>query len=206
MDRLAGWLAYQVVKHWLLMVNLAVALFLLPTILAPILMGAGLARPARVIYALYSLACHQLPERSFFIGPKPYYSFAEIRDAMGPDADNILKRRAFVGNPEMGYKIAICERDFAIYSSILLAGLAFALVRKRLEPLPFTAFLVLCIPLAVDGLTQLFGLRESTPPGRVFSGSLFGVGLVWTLYPRIELAFQEAREIMEEKWRRKSGR
>ncbi len=204
MDRIAEWFAYQAIKHWLFLVNLALALFLLPTILAPILMSSGFTKPAKIIYTLYSFACHQLPERSFFIGAKPYYSLAEIKEAMGPDADNILKRRAFVGNPVIGYKFALCERDFAIFSSILLAGLAFALVRNRLEPLSFTAFLILCVPIAVDGLTQLFGLRESTPPGRVFSGSLFGVALVWVLYPRIEAAFREAMEVFEEKWRKRS--
>ncbi len=204
MDRLAEWLAYQAIKHWLLFVNFAVALFLLPTVLAPILMAAGITGPAKVIYSLYSLTCHQLPERSFFIGPKLSYSLEEIRKAMGPDADNAFKRKAFIGNEELGYKIAICQRDFAIYFSILLAGIAFSLVRGKLEPLSFKAFLILCIPLAIDGLTQLFGLRESTPPGRVFSGSLFGVALVWLLYPRIELAFREAKEVMEEKWRPKS--
>jgi uncharacterized membrane protein len=168
------------------------------------LMSFGITGPAKAIYSLYSLTCHQLPERSFFIGPKLYYSLEEIRKAMGPDADNIFKRKAFVGNEELGYKIAICQRDLAIYFSILLAGIAFSLVRGKLEPLSFKAFLILCIPLAVDGLTQLFGLRESTPPGRVFSGSLFGVALVWLLYPRIELAFREAKEVMEEKWREKS--
>jgi uncharacterized membrane protein len=204
LDRLAEWLAYQAIKHWLLFVNVAVALFLLPTVLAPMLMSFGITGPAKAIYSLYSLTCHQLPERSFFIGPKLYYSLEEIRKAMGPDADNIFKRKAFVGNEELGYKIAICQRDVAIYFSILLAGIAFSLVRGKLEPLSFKAFLILCIPLAVDGLTQLFGLRESTPPGRVFSGSLFGVALVWLLYPRIELAFREAKEVMEEKWREKS--
>jgi len=204
LDRLAEWLAYQAIKHWLLFVNVAVALFLLPTLLAPILMSIGITGPAKAIYSLYSITCHQLPERSFFIGPKLFYSLEEIRKAMGPDADDIFKRKAFVGNEELGYKIAICERDVAIYLSILLAGIAFSLVRGKLEPLSFKAFLILCIPMAVDGLTQLFGLRESTAPGRVFSGSLFGVALVWLLYPRIELAFREAKEVMEEKWREKS--
>lgn len=206
MDRITEWLAYQAIKHWLMIVNLAVALFLLPTILAPILMSAGFAGPARIIYSLYSIACHQLPERSFFIGPKLYYTLNEIQEAMGSDASNVSKRRTFIGNPEIGYKMAICERDFAIYFSILMAGLAFSLIRGKLEPLPFKGFLILCIPIAVDGFTQFLGLRESTPPGRIFSGSLFGAGLVWTLYPRIEAAFREAREIAEEKWRRRSGK
>lgn len=206
MERIAEWLAYQIIKHWLLAVNLALTLFLLPTVLAPIMMSAGLTKPAKVIYSLYSLTCHQLPERSFFMGPKLTYSLEEIRKVMGSQANSILKRRSFVGNPEMGYKIAICQRDFTIYLSILLAGLAFALVRDKLEPLPFAAFLVFCIPIAVDGLTQFFGLRESTPAGRIFSGSLFGVGLVWTLYPRIEAAFREAREFAEGKWKRRSGK
>ncbi len=206
MERIAEWLAYQLIKHWLLAINLALTLFLLPTVLAPILMNAGLTEPAKVIYSLYSITCHQLPERSFFIGPKLTYSLEEIQKAMGSQVNNVFKRRAFLGNPELGYKIAICQRDFAIYLSILLAGLAFALVRDKLDPLPFVAFLIFCIPISVDGLTQLLGLRESTPAGRVFSGSLFGVGLVWTLYPRIEAAFKEAQKVAEENWKRKSGK
>ena len=31
----------------------------------------------------------------------------------------------FVGSPELGYKVAFCERDVAIYLAVLLAGLAY---------------------------------------------------------------------------------
>jgi len=154
-------------------------------------------RPARVIYFFYSFACHQLPERSFFIGPKLTYSLQEIREIMGEGADSLLRRRRFIGNEEVGYKMAMCQRDIAIYLTILFAGIAFAFVRDRLEPLSFQAFLVFCIPIAVDGITQLLGLRESTPPGRVFSGSLFGMALVWLIYPRLEGAFREIRRAAE---------
>ncbi|HDN79059.1 MAG TPA: DUF2085 domain-containing protein [Chloroflexi bacterium] len=185
---------YHLAKHWLLLVNLAVALYVFPAIGAPLLMWNHYERPARAIYFFYSFACHQLPERSFFIGPHLTYSLDEIRNFIGEQADSVIQRRRFIGNEEVGYKMAMCQRDIAIYLTILMAGIAFTFVRKRLEPLSFRSFLVLCIPIAVDGITQLMGLRESTPPGRVFSGALFGIALVWLTYPRLEMAFEEIRK------------
>ena len=73
----------------------------------------------------------------------------------------------YVGNPEIGYKVAICERDVAIYGSIFLGGLLFGVARsyfarrgRRVPKLPVKVYLILLIPMVVDGVTQLVGLRE----------------------------------------------
>ena len=56
-----------VVRHWLLILNgIAVLYAALPWI-APLLQQAGFRRAGRLIFALYSGLCHQLPERSFFV-------------------------------------------------------------------------------------------------------------------------------------------
>ena len=186
---------YHLARHWVAAVNLVVALYVLPAVVAPFLMLHGVERPAKTLYFLYGFVCHQLPERSFFVGgEKLTYSLDELRDYIGEGTDNLLVRRRFIGNEQLGYKMAMCERDIALWGSILVAGIWYALLRRKPEPLSFRAFLILTLPLAVDGVTQLFGLRESTPPGRVVTGALFGIALVWTFYPRLETqVFEELR-------------
>ena len=53
------------------------------------------------------------------------YSEAEL-EALGamPAGLNLFQQEMlrYPGNPQIGYKVAFCERDVAIYGSILLAG------------------------------------------------------------------------------------
>ena len=44
--------------------------------------------------------------------------------------------------------------------------------------------------MAIDGFTQLFGWRESTPELRTLTGALFGLASVWLIYPRIDAMFE----------------
>lgn len=192
-DRLAAWLA----RHWLAAFNAVVALFVGLPFAAPVLMHAGATGPAQLIYTLYEPTCHQLPERSFFLfGERMVVSVAEL-EALGalPAGQNLLQRQAlrFIGTPEIGYKVAICQRDAAIYGGILLGGLLFAALRTRrrrlgakLPKLPLWLFGLLLIPIAVDGLGQLFGLRESSWPLRLLTGALAGSGLAWLIYPYVD--------------------
>jgi len=99
----------------------------------------------------------------------------------------------------LGYKMAFCQRCTAIYGSVLLGGVLFPLVRRWLKPLPWKLYLVLNVPLALDGLIQLLGLRESTPFWRVLTGSLFGLSSVWLIYPYLEQGFADLRAEIEEK-------
>jgi uncharacterized membrane protein len=85
-----------------------------------------------------------------------------------------------------GQQMAFCQRDTSIYGAILLGGLAFNGLRQTLRPLRWRYYMVFLTPMAVDGLTQLFGLRESTWELRLFTGVLFGLGTVWLLFPFIE--------------------
>ncbi len=173
-----------IARHWLALANLGLFAFMVPPLLAPLLMAAGYEAPARVIYLAYRAACHQLPSRSYFLfGPRPVYSAEELRPFLNP-ADPA----AFVGSPELGFKIAFCERDVAIYGLMLVAGLAYGLLRGRIRALDWRLFLVLILPLALDGTTQLVGLRESDWLLRTVTGSLFGVGWVWLAYPRVDRA------------------
>jgi len=195
-ERISRWgdrLVLVVARHWLVFLNLAVAIYLILPLSAPVLMHAGLITPGRVIYTLYAPMCHQLPERSFFLfGRQPIYSLRELRaDGVLDANDGYVIRRHYLGDTNHGYKVAFCERDTAIYASILMAGILFACLRRRLRPLPLKWFFILLIPMALDGGTQLVGLRESSWWLRVLTGSLFGIASVWLAYPYVESAMRD---------------
>ena len=197
-DRLVGWLT----RHWLALFNVVVAAFVGLPFAAPLLMHLGLEGPAHVIYLVYRPTCHQLPERSFFLfGAQGVYSAAELETAGAiPAGLNLFQREMlrWIGNEALGYKIAICERDIAIYGSILLGGLIFGLWRTRAAAnrqcpkLPIKGYLLLLVPMLIDGATQLVGLRESTWTLRIITGMLFGVATVWLAYPYVEEAMSDA--------------
>ncbi|MCX7706834.1 MAG: DUF2085 domain-containing protein [Anaerolineae bacterium] len=199
-NRLAGWLA----RHWLATFNAFVVLFVGLPFLAPVLVHAGLERPAQLIYTIYAPTCHQLPERSFFLfGRQMVYHVHELEELGAlPAGTNLLQRIAlrFNGQAETGYKVAICQRDIAIYGAVFLNGLLFAAVRSRLRrkdgkmpKLPLWLFGILLIPLVVDGASQLVGLRESTWWLRLVTGGLFGSALVWLAYPYVQDAMAEVQ-------------
>ena len=186
---------YRLAKHWLAAFNLLAGAYVLLPVLAPMLMVYGAPQIGRLIYLVYRPACHQLPERSFFLfGPQPNYTLDELW-ALGTVSheDGLLARQRFLGAIQVGYKTALCQRDVALYGSLFLGGLVYGLVRKRLRPLSFIAFLLCLVPMAIDGGTQLFMLRESSPLLRLLTGGLVGFSSVWMLYPRLDTAFLEIR-------------
>jgi len=173
--------------HWLLLANLAIAFFIGLPILAPVLMHTGHTRAGNLIYLLFRPLCHQLPERSFFLyGVSWAYPSQELIRLLGK-----LPTQRWVGNGYLGFKIAICQRCVAIYLSVLLGGGLFIGIRNHLRPLPIKAFGIAIVPLAVDGLGQLFGLWASSWVSRIGTGGLFGLACVWFAYPYLELGMRE---------------
>lgn len=194
-------LVFALAKHWLLLINLLIAVYAGLPFLAPALMALGYTLPAKIIYTVYSQLCHQLPQRSFFLfGPQIAYSFETLQELLGPEklATNSLAS-AFIGNPALGYKMAYCQRDTAMNTSLLLAGIAFGLVRHRLRPLSFVLYLIFLVPLGIDGLAQFFAFYESTWQLRTITGSLFGIATVWFAYPHLEVGMAEIRRAVGEK-------
>src|SRR5438067_2295751 len=83
-------------------------------------------------------------------------------------------------NPDIfGHQLGLCARNISIYASMFLDCLAFVLSKKRLPGIPWWLWVLMLLPMAIDGTTQLFGLRESTWELRVLTGTLFGLGNVW---------------------------
>lgn len=186
---------YHLAKHWLAVFNTLTGLYVLLPLLAPLLMAAGAPQIGRLIYFAYRPACHQLPERTFFLlGPQASYTLDELWATGWVDrADDIFVRQRFLGAMQIGWKMALCQRDIAMYGSLFLGGLLFGLLRTRLRPLSLLAYLACLVPMFIDGGTQLVGLRESTPLLRVLTGGLLGFATVWMLYPRLEDAFADVR-------------
>jgi uncharacterized membrane protein len=189
-NRGARWLA----RHWLALLNLFWCIYVGLPMLAPVLMDVGWTGSASVIYLLYRPACHQRPERSFFIdGPQAAYSKEELA-AAGIDVDPLARA---TGNTTIGWKMAFCERDTAMYGAILATGLAYGLFRKRLRRIrmPFRIYLLFLIPIGVDGTLQLLGLYESTWLARTLTGALFGVGSVLFAYPYLDDSFGDLHRV-----------
>lgn len=163
LDRAADWLQ----SHWLLVVLIGLAIWSGLPWLAPLFMHLGWETPARAIYALYVLFCHQLPQRSWFLfGPEFTYSHEQILMAWTGTIDPVtpLRMRAFVGDPAMGWKIAWTDRMISFYTGWLLVGLLYAGLRKRWRGLGLAAAILLMLPMVIDGGTHMFsdlgGLRE----------------------------------------------
>lgn len=195
-------LVRSMARRWLIFFNLLVALYLAVPVAAPLLMHSGHTRAGQLVYLIFRPQCHQLPERSLFLfGEKTIYSLKELDAAGVLPGTAPYERATFVGDERFGYKIAFCERDVAIWGAILLTGLLFGLMGRRWRALPLWGYVLFLIPLAVDGTTQLLGLRESDWVLRTLSGALFGLATVWLAYPYVEQAMADVLHDSKERVR-----
>lgn len=209
-DRISFWIA----KRYLLLLNLFMLFYVGLPFAAPTFMKVGHELPARVIYRMYSPLCHQFGFRSFFLyGDQVIYPLAEARmtgiqtfeQATGianlddPYSPTRFDARRYVGDETVGFKVALCERDIAIYLAILFFGILFGLTGRRVKSLHWAVWLLIGIgPIGLDGFSQLFSqfnwpwlsalvpYRESTVYLRVLTGILFGFTTAWFAYPNIE--------------------
>lgn len=213
-DRFSKWFS----SHYMVILNFFSGLYVLFAFLAPVLMRIGMVGPAKVIYKVYSPLCHQLAFRSFFLfGEQPYYprelagvdGVITYGQATGYDEEDLNTARAFLGNDVLGYKLALCERDIAIYGALFLFGILFALTGKKIKPLPWYLWILIGLgPIGLDGFSQLLSqtgwevfswlpLRESTPLLRVLTGACFGLATAWFGFPYLEESVVESRQDLE---------
>jgi uncharacterized membrane protein len=213
-DKFSRWFS----KHYMLIVNGFTFLYVFLAILAPVFMQVGWELPGKTIYKIYRPLCHQLAFRSFFLfGEQLYYprELAGVRDvitysdATGYDDYDLETARDFLGDETLGYKMALCQRDIAIYSVILLFGICFSLSGNKIKPLPWYLWLILGLgPIGLDGFSQLLSqsgfsflnwlpLRESTPLLRTLTGAFFGLATAWFGFPYLEESVQGNRQEMQ---------
>ncbi len=186
-DRLASYIGH----HWLRFACGALGLFVVVAWLAGVFAWLGLWDVANPIYTAYALTCHQLPERSGSI---------------------------------FGYQVAFCYRNTALYGGTALFGVLYGLARdgkvRQLawlkKPIPWWMFVLLLLPMAVDGTTHMLGLRDNMMDNmnasfgvfdigsqvfslnwwlRVITALTAALGVVWFAYPRMERVVQESENL-----------
>jgi len=206
----------------MLVFNGVIFLFLSGAFLAPLMLKMGYTLPASFMYRAYSLTCHQLAYRSWFVlGQQPAYprqaahvpGLIPYGEATGFDENDIFGARDFRGDERLGFKVALCERDVAMYSGLLAFGIVFSLSGRRLPPASWLVWIGLGIlPVAVDGLSQVVSqfpipalhvilpFRESTPFLRTLTGGLFGFTTGWFAYPLVEDSMAATKVWIEHKY------
>jgi uncharacterized membrane protein len=101
----------------------------------------------------------------------------------------------------LGHQLGMCARNFSIYTSMFLTSILFVLSKKRLPGIPWWVWVLMILPMALDGTTQMFGLRESTWQLRLLTGTLFGVGSIWFLLPFMQKTIVETTPVTIEQVR-----
>ncbi|MGC9396422.1 MAG: DUF2085 domain-containing protein [Anaerolineae bacterium] len=208
LNRGVFWLA----RHWLAVFNALTALFLGGALLPPVLLKLGLSGAADVLYAIYRPLCHQYPFRSWFLfGPQLAYPLTEpisVRE--------MNTMRSLIGDAHVGYKMAICQRDIAIYGAMLLAGLIYGVLRrhKSIQPWPMWRYFAFgVLPMMLDGGIQWISFAvwlyfpilvkvpfETTPLMRTLTGALFGLGIVAAAYPYLNEYFEDVHRVLQQKY------
>ncbi|PKP54305.1 MAG: hypothetical protein CVT90_01980 [Candidatus Altiarchaeales archaeon HGW-Altiarchaeales-3] len=84
-----------------------------------------------------------------------------------------------------GHQLGVCARCTGIYIGMLILTLLYPLVRNiNNNSTPSKYYLIASlIPIGLDGVTQLIGLRESTNEVRFITGFIFGGILIFYLIP-----------------------
>lgn len=211
-DRVYLWIA----DHYLAIINLFLAVYLGLAFLAPVLERSGAVLPAQFIYRAYGNLCHQLAYRSWFLfGEQAYYprelahleGLVSYETATGLSATDVDTARAFVGDKQLGFKVALCQRDIAMYGAFFVFSLLFGLTRRRIRQFPFWWFVIIgLLPIGLDGFSQIPSLaenmpawlpiRESNPLLRIVTGILFGFTLAWFFIPMLHESVIETRQVL----------
>ena len=167
--------------HWFALFLAIYGLWVFMPFFAPLFMELGWDTLGKAIYFIYSFFCHQLPERSIFLfGQKSMYSLGEIQAAWQYTI-NPLVLRQFIGNEAMGWKIAWSDRMISFYTSIWVFAVAWWPLRRKFKPVPWIGFILLLLPLALDGGTHMIsdlagigqGFRDTNQWLAVLTGNIF---------------------------------
>lgn len=154
-------------RNWFGLVIGAMLLIVIPPFLAPVFMSLGWHGPGKVIYFIYSFLCHQLPQRSYFLfGQHLTYPLAQILNAAEiNNLNDFLALRQFIGDVQMGWKVAWSDRMISMYTSIPLFALIWYPLRRRLPRLPWWGLLLLMLPMALDGGTHFLSDMQGMGAG-----------------------------------------
>lgn len=113
-------------------------------------------------------------------------------------------------NPERsftlaGHQVAFCHREAAMYTTLFVGGVLFAVWRRHLRPIRLRHTGLLLLPMLLDGLTQYVNDLLPTPWlrgsdhsigsfnwwARMVTGVLFAIAVVLGIYTRLERDLRE---------------
>lgn len=219
-DKISLWIA----KHYLLIFNILLLIYVGLPFTAPVLKENGANGAAELIYRIYRPVCHQWSFRSWFLFGEQYYyphadakipgvlTFEKVSGITDSNDPSRIQARLFEGTRTIGFKVALCERDIAIWGAILLFGIIFAISNRKIKSLHWLIWIFIGIgPIAIDGVSQLisqlnlpvlqglFPYRESTPLLRTLTGFLFGFMTAWFGFPTIEEVMADTRRLLTKK-------
>ncbi len=118
----------------------------------------------------------------------------------GPVCHQLPERSLFI----FGFQMTVCARCFAIYATFLAGCILFAFVRTKLKPWNIIYYILLCVPMGIDGTTQLFGIEiprrigpgweliwmaQSTNELRLITGAIFGLASALFVLPYLQEIF-----------------
>ena len=92
-----------------------------------------------------------------------------------------------------GHQCGLCFRCTAIYSTLFVTSAIYVFTKKRIQGISWWMLGLLTLPMAWDGITQLFGLRESTTALRLITGALFGLGCALFTFPLVQKTLLESQ-------------
>jgi uncharacterized membrane protein len=178
---------YKISRNWFPWFIVISGLYIGLPWLAPVFMRSGLEKPASAIYFVYSFLCHQLPQRSFFLfGPQASYPLEQIQNAWQNSVDPLVLRQ-FIGNVEMGYKVAWSDRMISLYTSIPIFAVLWRQRRRIIRPLSIAGLVLLASPMVIDGLTHMIsdvsGIGQGFRDTNTWLSQLTGGSLSETFYP-----------------------
>ena len=195
-------------NNYLKVIITMLLIYLILAFIAPVLMATGNPLLAKAIYRGLSSLCHQFAHRSWFLfGEQAFYpletrgNFLSVFDVFDVPPENPELSREIIGNVQTGYKVAVCQRDVALYGALLFFAIIFIASKKSIKQIsPGLWVLFAVMPIGIDGLLQLassYGLLpfmyESNPLLRSMTGALFGFFSGWILFPAIEKSLERER-------------
>jgi uncharacterized membrane protein len=155
---------------------------------------------APLMYAAFAPTCHQLTSRSNCLIASKIDGSYSFGDCLPSDELSYTHATAVDYGDRIGYKLPVCSRDVAIYLAMLLGALVLPFVMKiEGENWPNKWLLVAaCVPIAIDGGTQLVGLRESSNLIREITGVIVGFALPFYIVPMLNSLWGIVEERMAE--------
>ncbi|MBP3791108.1 MAG: DUF2085 domain-containing protein [Methanobrevibacter sp.] len=77
-----------------------------------------------------------------------------------------------------GHQFPVCARCTGFYTGLIVYLIAYVFYKHPYNWNMLFISMILLVPVAIDGLTQYFGPRESTNTLRFITGFVGGIGLI----------------------------